>query len=457
MAFRFGLLALLLVSLLLSGCTDEKTASSDPPKASINGGTGKKSGEEKIASNADKKGKGINADDDAAAQAAVSFQEQLDEVVAAAKKLPPAELAAGLVNLSKQAGYGKDEADAKVNHLKLHRLVIKLADEIIANKEAGDDAQTSATVAKWKSTHELSIWDEPGAKEGFRNLTQELTKHPNADLARTAKLRLLKLDVETLVDDDSGAEDVARRLVTVLNDKQAGEVEAYFVQEGLFLLESTGRLDLAKQVYEALLSLGGRIGKPEAAEMIQKDYDTAMRRYGWLNKPVELAGTQFNGKPFNLDDYRGKVLLVDFWATWCPPCMKELPNLIETHKQFADAGFEVVGIALDDDRDTLKTFLDDKELPWVTLWSTEKDQQMYDDPRAKQFGVDGIPRTFLVDREGKVVAIGLHGKRLRAKIAELVGAEGGKTREVSKTSGVDDAESRNESTAARLPTLLPAQ
>jgi thiol-disulfide isomerase/thioredoxin len=432
MAVRFGLLAVLLFGLSLSGCTDAESASADPPKASIKGG--KKSGEEKTAASSEKTSNGLKGDDDAAAEAAISFQEQLDEVVAAAKKLPPAELAAGLVNLSKQAGYGKDEDDAKVNHLKLHRLVIKLADEIIANKEAGDAAQTNAIVAKWKSTQELSIWDEPGAKEGFRKLTQELTKHPNADLARTARLRLLKLDVDTLADDDTGAEDVARRLVTVLNDKQAGEVEAYFVQEGLYVLESTGRLDLAKKVYEALLSLGNRIGKAEAAEMIQKDYDTAMRRYGWLNKEVEISGEHFGGKPFNLDDYRGKVLLVDFWATWCPPCMKELPNLIETHKQFADSGFEVVGVALDNDHDELEKFLEDRKLPWVTLWSADKDQQMYDDPRAKQFGVDGIPRTFLVDRQGKVVAIGLHGKRLRAKIAELVGQKGGSGNEVSRSS-----------------------
>jgi thiol-disulfide isomerase/thioredoxin len=454
MAFRFGVLALLLVGLSLTGCTDAENASADPPKTSIKGG--KKSGGNASGDKSDKTA-GETADDAKSSETApVTFDEQLQEVIAASKKLPPDQLAAGLRNLSTQAGYGKDQDDAKANHLKLHRMIIRLADEILAKKEVPDDAQMNATIAKWKSTSELATWDEEGAVEKFRKLTEELTKHPNADLARSARLKLLKIDAEKLVEDDAGAEDVARRLTAALNDKQADEVEAQFVQEGLFLLESTGRIDLTKQVYEALLSLGGRIGKPEVAEMIQKDYDTAMRRYGWLNKELEIAGAHFGGKPFNLDDYRGKVLLVDFWATWCPPCMRELPNLLETHKQYADSGFEVVGIALDDDHDTLKTFLDDRKLPWVTLWSDDKDQQMYEDPRAKQFGVDGIPRTFLVDRQGKVVAIGLHGKRLRAKIAELVGGEGGKTREVSKASGEDPAP-QNESAAARLPSLRPAQ
>jgi thiol-disulfide isomerase/thioredoxin len=448
MAFRFALLAVFLFGLSLSGCTDAESASADPPKANIKGG--KKSGADGSAEKSDKTA-GPAEDDKASSDAPVTFDEQLQEVISASKKMPPDQLAAGLRNLSTQAGYGKDQDDAKANHLKLHRLIIGLADEIIANKEAGDDAQLNAVVAKWKSTNELATWDEAGADESFRKLTLELTKHPNADLARSARLKLLKMDVEKLADDDAGAEEVARRLVAALNDKQADEVEAQFVQEGLFLLESTGRIDLARKVYDALVGLGGRIGKPEVAEMIQKDYDTAMRRFGWLDENVEISGTHFNGKPFKLDDYRGKVLLVDFWATWCPPCMKELPNLLETHKEFADSGFEVVGIALDDDRDTLKEFLDDRKLPWVTLWSADKDHQMYDDPLAKKFGVDGIPRTFLVDREGKVAAIGLHGKRLRAKIAELVGKKAATSGEVSKTSPGRDAAANKSSTTIRLP------
>ena len=455
MCVRIGFLAALLFGLSLSGCNKAETASGDSPaKASINGG--KATGSDKTADKSDEKWAekyaSTGADDTAGSEPAepVSFDAQLDEVVAASQKLPPAELAEGLVNLARQRGHGKDQDEAKANHLKLHRMVVKLAEQVLSAKDAGDEAQTNATIARWMSTAQLSQWDEPGASEQFRKLTLKLAEHPNADLARAARLKLLSMDAGKLMDDDKGADDVAKRLVAALEGKQVDGSEMKVVQDGLFVLEATGRIDLATKVYDALAALAGRVGNPEMAEMLQKDYDTAMRRFGWLGKSIELEGTHFDGEAFDLGKHRGKVLLVDFWATWCPPCMQELPNLLETHKQYQESGFEVIGIALDDDRDTLSQFLDDRKLPWVTLWSAVKDQQMYDDPLAKKFGVDGIPRTFLVDRQGKVVAIGLHGKRLRAKIAELLGAEADKTGQVSETSNLRDARSGSNASSARV-------
>jgi peroxiredoxin len=142
------------------------------------------------------------------------------------------------------------------------------------------------------------------------------------------------------------------------------------------------------------------------------------RRLNLIGNKMVLEGKTLDGSTFNIKQYRGKVVLVEFWATWCGPCVAELPNVQRNYKQYHDQGFEVVGVSLDTDRDRLEEFLAKHELPWVCLF---EDDAGWDHPLAKQYGLLGIPFAVLVDRQGRGVTFETHGSELDKQLETLLG------------------------------------
>ena len=116
-------------------------------------------------------------------------------------------------------------------------------------------------------------------------------------------------------------------------------------------------------------------------------------------KPLELSFTAVDGKKVDLADLRGKVVLVDFWATWCPPCVEEVPALVETYEKFKDKGFEIVGVSLDQDKGALEKFTAENKMTWPQFF----DGKGWDNELAKRFNIQSVPTMWLLDREGKLV------------------------------------------------------
>ena len=143
----------------------------------------------------------------------------------------------------------------------------------------------------------------------------------------------------------------------------------------------------------------------------------AARRLDLLGNPLELSGTEMDGSKFDWAKYRGKVVLVDFWATWCGPCLAELPNVKKNYELYHDKGFDIVGVSLDQDRAKLEEFLQKEQNPWTTL----HDGAWNDNAVATYYGIMGIPTVILVDKEGKVVSTRARGPELGKLLAELLG------------------------------------
>jgi thiol-disulfide isomerase/thioredoxin len=120
---------------------------------------------------------------------------------------------------------------------------------------------------------------------------------------------------------------------------------------------------------------------------------------------LELKGKTLDGKDLDWKAYRGKVVLVDFWASWCGPCIAEMPNVKEMYEKYHAKGFEVVGISLDRTRDALDKFMEKEKLPWQGLF--DKDHEL-----AKHFAVNSIPRPLLLDRQGRIVSTTARGAEL---------------------------------------------
>ena len=123
-----------------------------------------------------------------------------------------------------------------------------------------------------------------------------------------------------------------------------------------------------------------------------------------------------DGEPLSVSKYKGKVVLVDFWATWCGPCIGELPNVLEAYKKHHDQGFEIIGISLDSDKAKLTSFLKQKEMTWKQYF----DGKGWQTKLAQDYGVNSIPATYLLDREGKIVARDLRGEALEAEVAKAL-------------------------------------
>lgn len=142
----------------------------------------------------------------------------------------------------------------------------------------------------------------------------------------------------------------------------------------------------------------------------------AKRNIG-LGKPAkEFTVQSLDGKELSLSQYAGKVVLVDFWATWCPPCVKEIPHLKKYYSEFKDSGFEIIGISLDISLDALKTYIEKEKLGWPIAYSGKG----WDDKTGKLYSVTSIPSVWLVDKKGVLRYFNLNGEELRKAIVGLV-------------------------------------
>lgn len=123
------------------------------------------------------------------------------------------------------------------------------------------------------------------------------------------------------------------------------------------------------------------------------------------------------GQPLSISAHQGKVVLVDFWATWCGPCVAELPNVLAAYEKYHAKGFEIVGISLDEDRAALDAFLAEHKMTWPQYF----DGLGWKNKVSRAYGVSAIPATYLLDKEGKIVAKGLRGPALETELARLLG------------------------------------
>jgi peroxiredoxin len=136
-----------------------------------------------------------------------------------------------------------------------------------------------------------------------------------------------------------------------------------------------------------------------------------------IGEPVKAFNlSDLAGNTVSPEKFKGKVLLIDFWATWCPPCRKEIPNLKKDFAELNPKGFEILGISLDTDRKKLDDYIKDNNLKWTMTYSGKG----WKDDTVDKFGVHSIPSTWLVDKKGNLRHFGLRGEHLRTAVEELL-------------------------------------
>jgi thiol-disulfide isomerase/thioredoxin len=137
-------------------------------------------------------------------------------------------------------------------------------------------------------------------------------------------------------------------------------------------------------------------------------------------KSLELEGETELGVALDWKSYRGKVVLIDFWATWCGPCLREMPHIRALHKRLEKQGFTVLAINLDRNQEDLDRFLKENDLPWTNLVAEGARKA------ATRYGVRAIPTMIVVDQQGKVAAVSHRVADLTGTIEKLVKKPAGK-------------------------------
>ena len=141
-----------------------------------------------------------------------------------------------------------------------------------------------------------------------------------------------------------------------------------------------------------------------------------LRKVAIGQKAPDFSQYTPNGDRISLSSIKGKAVLVDFWASWCGPCRRANPHVVEMYKKYHEQGLEILGVSLDKDKEAWKKAIENDQLTWTQI----SDLKGWSNEAAKLYGVTSIPHVILLDSDGKIVAKQLHGEELENKIKELL-------------------------------------
>jgi peroxiredoxin len=176
-----------------------------------------------------------------------------------------------------------------------------------------------------------------------------------------------------------------------------------------------------KKIKEIYTNFSDEVKNTRAGKVIA-EYITANANTAIGSAVPNFSGPNPEGETIALNDIKGKVTIIDFWAAWCGPCRKENPNVVNVYEKYHSKGLEIIGVSLDgtpQQKDAKQAWKDAIEKDKLT-WHHVSNLQYFNDPIAKQFNINSIPATFIIDADGKIIAKNLRGPALEDKIAELL-------------------------------------
>ncbi|MRG44379.1 redoxin domain-containing protein [Chitinophaga sp. SYP-B3965] len=180
------------------------------------------------------------------------------------------------------------------------------------------------------------------------------------------------------------------------------------------LSEAAGSYTDMATAQTILSSLNKDLQKMDMAKELQQRINA--EKLTAVGKPAPaFTQNDVNDKPLSLTDLKGKVVLLDFWASWCSPCRAENPNMLKQYKIYKDKGFEILSVSLDSKKEPWVEAIAQDGLPWLHV----SDLKGWSNAAGRLYGVRGVPACYLIDRDGKIIATDVRGEKLNEKLAEI--------------------------------------
>lgn len=217
-------------------------------------------------------------------------------------------------------------------------------------------------------------------------------------------------EMQRLQSEFTKVQEKAQVFATQFGIKNRQSVIAAFL--GMMYLGEDGKQAELKSLYDTL-SPGVKnsfFGK-KMGEIVAASQSTSVGAMA-----ADFTQPDVDGKPIALSSFRGKYLLVDFWASWCGPCRQENPNVVKAYQTYKDKGFDILGVSLDQKKDDWVAAIAKDKLTWTQVG----DMKYWENAAARLYNIQAIPTNLLLDPQGKIVAKNLRGEELQSKLAELM-------------------------------------
>ncbi len=277
----------------------------------------------------------------------------------------------------------------------------ELAEYLHEHPKAADRDQAYAALFNKAIEHDWFVEAEELGR-------QYLTADPDGPVKALAQIIL------TMARAHAGQFDVAlarfRELMQGLGHAEQEEFAVSFSDNFATAAITAGNFAVAREIYNTLLSRFN--DSPNLRQKVTAD----LKRLDKVGKPAPaFAAQDLNGRTVRLDAYRGKYVIIDFWATWCAPCIGELPRLQAAYTKYKDSGLGIISVSLDETKTAVADFVKTRNLPWPQIHNGSASADL-----VEAFGVVSIPAAYLVDPEGTIIRLDLRGKALDDTLARLI-------------------------------------
>jgi thiol-disulfide isomerase/thioredoxin len=225
--------------------------------------------------------------------------------------------------------------------------------------------------------------------------------------------------------DEAEKKDLLDRVVAKVKAGKVTPVEVNIIAEVAQQLDNNDNEFAAKLLSATLPTLQKSDDEDVKAILEESNLEGMLRRLSLLGKPMEISGDLLGGGKIDWKSYRGKVVLVDFSATWCGPCVEEAPNVLNMYNTYKDKGFDVVAVSLDRTEEAAKEYVKSNGIQWATIFPAKEEDRYWNNPLVRYYGVTGIPTAILLDQKGNAIHMNARDRDLQAELERLFGPPGG--------------------------------